>query len=40
MVQNTVRTIIISRVDEAGGWLLPVAFFGTGVLCIVLALAL
>jgi hypothetical protein len=34
------RTITISRVGEAGGWLLPVAFFGPGVLCIVLALTL
>ena len=39
-VQNIVRTITISRVGEAGGWLLPVAFFGPGVFCIVLALTL
>jgi hypothetical protein len=34
------KTITISRAGEAGGWLLPLAFFGPGVLCIVLALSL
>jgi len=34
------KTITIGRMGDAGGWLIPLALFGPGVLCIVLALSL
>lgn len=40
LVKEWMKTILMSRAGEAAGWILPVAFFGPGVLCIVLALSL